>query len=108
MKRFAIIALAALSLSSCSATTGSIDTGIRNSLPQVCAAGETAYAVLQPFIVADRLKPKTAAAAQAAYQSLQALCANKDTATLASTLVAASSAYLTISIAVREAQKVGG
>ncbi|MDH2092661.1 cell wall anchor protein [Rhizobium pusense] len=108
MKRFAIIALAALSLASCSATTGSIDTGIRNSLPQVCAAGETAFAVLQPFIVADRLKPKTAAAAQAAYQSLQALCANKDGATLASTLVAASSAYLTISIAVREAQKVGG
>lgn len=108
MKRFAILALAALSLASCSATTGSIDTGIRNSLPQVCAAGETAYAVLQPFIAADRLKPKTAAAAQAAYQSLQALCSNKDTATLASTLVAASSAYLTISIAVREAQKVGG
>lgn len=108
MKRFAIIALAALSLASCSATTGSIDTGIRNSLPQVCSAGETAYAVLQPFIEADKLKPKTAAAAQAAYQSLQALCANKDTATLATTLVAASSAYLTISIAVREAQKVGG
>lgn len=108
MKRFAIIALAALSLASCSATTGSIDSGIRQSLPQVCSAGETAYAVLQPFIVADKLKPKTAAAAQAAYQSLQALCANKDTATLASTLVAASSAYLTISIAVREAQKVGG
>ncbi len=108
MKRFAILALAALSLASCSATTGSIDTGIRNSLPQVCSAGETAYAVLQPFIVADKLKPKTAAAAQAAYQSLQALCANKGSATLASTLVAASSAYLTISIAVREAQKVGG
>lgn len=108
MKRIAILAVAALSLASCSATTGSIDTGIRNSLPQVCSAGETAYAVLQPFIVADKLKPKTAAAAQAAYQSLQALCANKDSATLASTLVAASSAYLTISIAVREAQKVGG
>lgn len=108
MKRFAIIALAALSLASCSATTGSIDTGIRNSLPQVCSAGETAFAVLQPFIVADKLKPKTAAAAQAAYQSLQQLCANKETATLASTLVAASSAYLTISIAVREAKKVEG
>lgn len=108
MKRFAIIALAALSLASCSATSGSIDTGIRNSLPRVCAASETAFAVLQPFIVADRLKPKTAAAAQAAHQSLQQLCANKETATLASTLVAASSAYLTISIAVREAKNVEG
>lgn len=105
MKRFAIIALAALSLASCSATTGSIDSGIRQSLPQVCAAGETAFAVLQPFIVADRLKPKTAAAAEAAYESLQALCANKDTATLASTLVAASSAYLTITMAISEAKK---
>lgn len=108
MKRFAIIALAALSLASCSATTGSIDTGIRDSLPQVCAAGETAYAVLQPFIVADRLKPKTAAAAQAAYDSLQRLCANNDTATLGTTLVAASAAYLTITQAINQAQKVGG
>lgn len=106
MKRFAIIALAALSLASCSATIGSIDTGIRNSLPQVCSDGETGYAVLQPFIAADRLKPKTTAAVQAAYKSLQALCANKETATLASTLVAASGAYFTISIAVREAEKL--
>ncbi|NTF32291.1 cell wall anchor protein [Rhizobium skierniewicense] len=104
MKRFAIIALAALSLASCQ-STGSIDTGIRQNLPQVCSAGETAYAVVLPFIAADRLKPKTTAAAQAAYQSLQTLCANKDSATLASTLVAASSAYLTITIAIREAQK---
>ena len=108
MKRFAIIAVAALSLASCSATTGSIDTGIRQSLPQVCAAGETAYAVLQPFIAADRLKPKTAAAAEAAYESLQALCANKDAATLGTTLVAASAAYLTITQAINQAQKVGG
>lgn len=107
MKRIAILAVAALSLASCQ-STGSIDSGIRHSLPQICSAGDTAYAVLQPFIAADRLKPKTAAVAQAAYESLQALCANKDTATLASTLVAASSAYLTISIAVREAKKVEG
>ncbi len=107
MKRIAILAVAALSLASCQ-STGSIDSGIRQSLPQICSAGDTAYAVLQPFIVADRLKPKTAAASQAAYESLKALCANKDTATLASTLVAASSAYLTISIAVREAKKVEG
>jgi hypothetical protein len=108
MKRIAILAVAALSLASCTTTSGSIDTAIQKNLPQICSAGETAYAVLLPFIAADRLKPKTAAAAEAAYQSLQALCANKETATLASTLVAASSAYLTISIAVREAKKVEG
>lgn len=106
-KSLLIVAVAAFGLSACQ-STGSIDTGIRNSLPQVCSAGDTAYAVLQPFIVADKLKPKTAAAAQAAYQSLQRLCANKETATLASTLVAASAAYLTITTAINEAQKVGG
>jgi hypothetical protein len=106
-KSLLIVAAVAFGLSACH-STGSIDTGIRNSLPQVCSAGDTAYAVLLPFIAADRLKPKTAAAAEAAHQSLQSLCANKETATLASTLVAASSAYLTISIAVREAQKLGG
>ncbi|MBS0257269.1 MAG: cell wall anchor protein [Proteobacteria bacterium] len=106
-KSLLIVAAAAFGLSACQ-STGSIDTGIRNSLPQVCSAGETAYAVLQPFIVADRLKPKTAAAAQAAYDSLQRLCANKDTATLGTTLVAASAAYLTITQAINQAQKVGG
>lgn len=106
-KSLLIVAVAAFGLSACQ-STGSIDTGIRNSLPQVCSAGETAYAVLQPFIVADRLKPKTAAAAQAAYDSLQRLCANKDTATLGTTLVAASAAYLTITQAINQAQKAGG
>ncbi len=104
MRSLIIVSAAAVGLSACQ-STGSIDTGIRQSLPQVCSAGETAYAVLLPFIAADRLKPKTAAAAEAAYQSLQTLCANKETATLASTLVAASSAYLTITIAMREAKK---
>lgn len=104
-KSLLIVAVAAFGLSACQ-STGSIDTGIRNSLPQVCSAGETAFAVLQPFIVADKLKSKTKAAAEAAHQSLQQLCANKETATLASTLVVASSAYLTITIAIREAKKV--
>lgn len=106
-KSLLIVAAAAFGLSACQ-STGSIDTGIRNSLPQVCSAGETAFAVLQPFIVADRLKPKTAAAAQAAYDSLQRLCANKDAATLGTTLVAASAAYLTITQAINQAQKAGG
>ncbi|MBB3947700.1 hypothetical protein GGQ73_003671 [Rhizobium skierniewicense] len=105
MRSLIIVSAAAIGLSACQ-STGSIDTGIRQNLPQVCSAGETAYAVLLPFIAADRLKPKTAAAAEVAYQSLQALCVNKDSATLASTLVAASSAYLTITIAIREAKKV--
>ncbi|TKT65847.1 cell wall anchor protein [Agrobacterium sp. LC34] len=104
-KSLLIVAAAAFGLSACQ-STGSIDTGIRNSLPQVCSAGDTAYAVLLPFIAADRLKPKTAAAAEAAHQSLKQLCANKETATLASTLVAASSAHLTITLAIREAKKV--
>ncbi len=106
-KSLLIVAVAAFGLSACQ-STGSIDTGIRNSLPQVCAAGETAFAALQPFIVADKLKPKTAAAAQAAYDSLQQACASKGTATLATTLVAASAAYLTITQAINQAQKVGG
>ena len=104
MRSLIIVSAAAIGLSACQ-STGSIDSGIRQSLPQLCSAGETAYTVLLPFIAADRLKPKTAAAAEAAHQSLQTLCASKEKATLASTLVAASSAYLTITIAMREAKK---
>lgn len=103
MKRIAILCVAAVSLASC--TTTSIDAGIRQSLPQICAGAETAFAILGPFIDAGKVKAKTAAAATAAHEHLQIYCSNRDGATLASTLVAASAAALTISTAVREAKR---
>jgi len=107
MKRTAILAAAAVALSAC--TTTDIDAGIRKSLPQICDGAQTAFAVLQPFIVAGKLSAKTEAAAISAHESLfdgeAALCKRTDSVTLATVLVAASAAALTISTAVREAKR---
>lgn len=103
MRNISIALACAVSLASC--TTTSIDTGIRQSLPAICSGAETAYSVLLPFIAAGKLKPRTEAAATAAHDSLAGLCAIKETANLASVLVAASTAALTISTAVREAKR---
>lgn len=102
--RKAIAAIAALAvLSAC--TTTSIDEGIRKSLPQICGAAETSYLVVKPYIDAGKIKPATAAGVEAAHANLTVYCASKDTATLASTLILASQASLTISLAVREAKR---
>lgn len=102
--RKSIACIAALAvLASC--TTTSIDEGIRQSLPQICGAAETSYLIVKPYIDAGKLKPSTSAGVEAAHANLQVYCASKDTATLASTLILASQAALTISIAVREAKR---
>lgn len=103
MKRTAILAAAAVALSACT-TTGSIDTAIRQSLPQICAAGDIGHAVFVALIPTGKLKEKTIAKEAAAYSQLAVYCANKDTATLASTLVSAATAYAVITTALKEAK----
>lgn len=103
MKRIAIVAMIAAALSSC-VSTGSVDTAIRQSLPQICAAAETGHAVFVALIPTGKLKEKTIAREAAAYSQLEVYCANRDSATLASTLVSAATAYAVITTALREAR----
>lgn len=98
-----LVMIVALALASC--TTTDIDSQIRKSLPQICAGAETSYLIVKPYIDAGKLKPRTAAGVEAAHANLQVYCAGKDTATLATTLIMASQAALTISMAVREAKE---
>ena len=92
-----------LVLASC--TTTGIDEGIRKSLPQICAGAETSYMILKPYMDAGKLKPRTVAGVEAAKINLDVYCASKDTATLATTLIMASQAALTISMAIKEAKE---
>lgn len=105
MRKLFIASALSIALALASCTTTDIDEGIRKSLPQVCGAAETSYLIVKPYIDAGKLKPATAAGVEAAHANLQVYCASKDTATLASTLILASQAALTISIAVREAKR---
>lgn len=103
--RTAILAAVAIALSACTATTGSIDTAIRQSLPQICSAADTGHAVFVGLIPTGKLKDKTIAKEAAAYSQITVYCANKDTATLASTLVSAVTAYAVITAALKEAKE---
>ena len=103
MKRTAILAAAAVALSACT-TTGSIDTAIRQSLPQICSAAETGHAVFVALIPTGKIKERTIAKEAAAYSQIEVYCANKETATLASTLVSAATAYAVITTALKEAR----
>lgn len=98
-----LILITALALGGC--TTTDIDAQIRKSLPQICAGAETSYLIVKPYIDAGKLRAKTARGVEAAKANLEVYCAGKDTATLATTLIMASQAALTISMAVREAKE---
>jgi hypothetical protein len=97
--------LIALGLTSCT-TTGSIDTAIRQSLPQICAAADTGHAVFVAIAASGKIKERTVAKEAAAYSQLVIYCDNKDTATLASTLISAATAYAVIAVALKEARNV--
>ncbi|CUX21235.1 cell wall anchor protein [Agrobacterium tumefaciens] len=106
MKRFAIIALAALALASCSATTGSIDTAIQKNLPQICSAAATAHSAFLIGASTGNIKQSTVAKESAAWAALDVVCRDPSSVTAATALVRAAEAYAAITLALREAKKV--
>lgn len=102
MKRIAIFCVAAVALSACT-STGSIDTAIQNSLPQICAAADIGYAAYKPLADAGKVKSEKAYKVDMAYSQIKGYCANASSQTLASTLVAATTAYAVITTALKEA-----
>ena len=109
MRKFGIMILAgllALAMAGCTTDqTAKIDTAVQKSLPAICQGAATAKPVLDLLISGDKIKGKDAAAIQAAYVSLEPLCADPSSQTAAAVLVQATVAYLTISTALRSAQK---
>jgi hypothetical protein len=95
--------LAVVALSGCQTTE--IDAAVQKSLPQICSAATTVQPALLVAESAGKLTGKTAAAVDAAYASLAPLCASPGTQTAATALVAATTAYLTITAALKQAQK---
>ena len=100
---FAFLAVACLTVTGC--TTTDIDATVQKSLPGICSAAATAKPALDLAIETGKVTGKKAAAVEAAYASLEPLCAAPGSQTAASVLVAATTAYLTISDALRTAQK---
>ena len=102
MRKIFISGVCALALASCQTTN--IDTAIRQSLPQICSAASTGHAVFVAIAASGKIRERTVEKEAAAYSQLEIYCANKETATLASTLVSAATAYAVITTALREAR----
>ena len=102
MKRIAILAVAALSLASCT-TTGSIDTAIKQNLPRTCSLIQTAHAAFVAASAAGDIKASTIRKEAAAYEGAMVVCADPEHVTAANALVLAATAYATISLALKEA-----
>lgn len=95
------VAAACLALAGCQTT--SIDSAIQKNLPQICSAATTAHAAFIAASAAGTISDRTIRKEAAAWSALQPICANPRGQTSASILVAAASAYASITIALREA-----
>lgn len=104
MKRMLLCAVAALSLASCSQTTGSIDTAIQKNLPQICSAAATAHSAFVIVASTGNVKQRTVAREAAAYAALDTICKDPSSVTAATALVKAAEAYAAITLAMREAK----
>ncbi|WP_037437175.1 hypothetical protein [Sinorhizobium fredii] len=104
MRSLIIASAAALSLASCSTTTGSIDTAIKASLPKTCALLETAHTAFVAASASGNIKARTIAKEKAAYDGVRVICADPGSVTAANALVVAATAYATVSLALREAK----
>lgn len=98
------LASLAVSVALAGCQTTEIDATIQKSLPAICNAAATAKPALDLAEQAGKLSGKRAAAVDGAYASLGPLCTDPGSQTAAGVLVAATTAYLTISSALKAAQ----
>lgn len=103
MKQVIAVAATGLLVASCT-TSGSIDTAIRNNLPQTCRMIQTGYDAFSVVALTGDIKASTVRKVEAAYASTQVACANPDNVTAANALIIAAGAYATITVALKEAK----
>jgi hypothetical protein len=107
MKRIAILAVAALSLASCTTTgTSKVDVALQKNLPKVCDALDTAHIAFSAVAATGKVKASTVAKEQAAYQGVAILCDDPSRATLATSIIKVTQAVMTITSALKEAKAV--
>ncbi|MBM3091622.1 cell wall anchor protein [Ensifer sp. T173] len=104
MRSLIIVSAAALVLSACTTTTGSIDTAIQKNLPQICSAAATAHSAFVVVASTGNIKPRTVAREAVAWEALETVCKDPGSVTAATALVKAAEAYAAITLAVREAK----
>lgn len=107
MKQVIAVAATGVLVAGCT-TSGSIDTAIRNNLPQTCRMIQTGYDAFSVVALTGNIRQSTVRKVEAAYQSTQVACANPENVTAANALIIAATAYATITVALREAKNVEG
>lgn len=103
MRKIAILAGAALALSSCT-TTGSIDTTIQNSLPKACALLVNAHAAFNIIAATGKLSASAIRKENAAYQGVAVFCDDPSKVTTANALVLVAGAYAVVAVSLKDAR----
>ncbi|MBR2689152.1 MAG: hypothetical protein IKE42_14970 [Aquamicrobium sp.] len=95
---FALVAVA-LAIAGCQTTQ--LDADLQKNLPAICTASAQAHGLYLLAVSADRVSEKTQHRVDAAWASLQPVCADPAKQTTITVITAAFAAYLTISAAAR-------
>lgn len=96
----------AFAVSACTTTMASVDASVQKQLPAICANAKTAHVTFSLIASTGKIKSKTVAVELAAYNSIEPMCENPSSQTAASVLVTATLAYVQITSALKEAQRV--
>lgn len=98
LKTIAAIAAGAMLLAGCATTSGP-------SLERTCSLIDSGHAAFQIIAVTGKVPTKTVIKEQAAYDTAHAVCAAGGNITTGDALILAAQAYVTITTALRAAEK---
>lgn len=92
-----------LALAGCTTT---VDQAIQKNLPTICKNANTAHAAFSLVAATGRVSDKVVRSEGVAYDNVVKLCAQTGPVDTATVLIAATAAYLEITKALREAERV--
>ncbi|WP_144378547.1 cell wall anchor protein [Mesorhizobium amorphae] len=97
--RLLLAAAATLSLAGCQ--TVKLDEDIQKNLPAICSNAATAHQIYSLAVAAGKVSPANQRKADAAWTSLEVICADPGKQTAQSVIIQAFAAYLAITAASR-------
>ena len=107
IKRFLLAFAGVCLLVAAGCNTQAGDQGVRNVLATACPSAEQAYAYYAAVASSGAISKRTMARVEQAKASIDALCTNRETATIASVLAAGALVYVRTQEAIKEARANG-
>lgn len=103
--RYFLTAVIALALSACTTTGSNLDVAIQKNLPQICRTATQAHSAFVIAASAGQISQRTINKEAAAWGAIESICADPSSVNTSNALVVAATAYATIALAMREANR---